>query len=113
MALIKCSECRKDISDKALVCPNCGNPIKDQNVAVQISAKKDPMQIDPVFVSKKWKLVKLVAWGSIIVGVILMLGGGFDFNKPIVNIGTGIAFFGLIELIVGKVGAWYEDRRAR
>lgn len=28
MALIKCSECEKEISDKASVCPNCGCPIK-------------------------------------------------------------------------------------
>ena len=27
MALIKCSECGKEISDKAESCPNCGNPI--------------------------------------------------------------------------------------
>ncbi len=27
MALIKCSECRKKISDQASACPNCGNPI--------------------------------------------------------------------------------------
>ena len=27
MALIKCSECGKEISDKAPACPNCGNPI--------------------------------------------------------------------------------------
>lgn len=27
MAMIKCSECGKDVSDKAAVCPNCGNPI--------------------------------------------------------------------------------------
>ena len=27
MALIKCSECGKDVSDKASSCPNCGNPI--------------------------------------------------------------------------------------
>lgn len=25
MALIKCSECGKEISDKAKVCPNCGS----------------------------------------------------------------------------------------
>lgn len=25
MSLIKCSECGKEISDKAEVCPNCGN----------------------------------------------------------------------------------------
>lgn len=27
MALIKCSECDKEISDKAKSCPNCGNPM--------------------------------------------------------------------------------------
>lgn len=26
MALIKCKECKKEISDKAKFCPNCGNP---------------------------------------------------------------------------------------
>lgn len=29
MALIKCPECEKEISDKAVSCPNCGYPIKD------------------------------------------------------------------------------------
>ena len=28
MALIKCPECGKEISDKAKTCPNCGCPIK-------------------------------------------------------------------------------------
>lgn len=27
MALIKCSECQKEVSDKAYTCPNCGCPI--------------------------------------------------------------------------------------
>lgn len=27
MALIKCSECGKEISDKATLCPNCGAPV--------------------------------------------------------------------------------------
>ena len=29
MALINCKECNKEISDKALNCPNCGIPSKD------------------------------------------------------------------------------------
>ncbi|KUF45257.1 MULTISPECIES: zinc ribbon domain-containing protein [Myroides] len=29
MALINCSECNKEVSDKALNCPKCGNPIAD------------------------------------------------------------------------------------
>lgn len=27
MALIKCSECKKEISDKAVTCPHCGAPV--------------------------------------------------------------------------------------
>lgn len=35
MALIKCSECGKKISDKALACPNCGMPVSElQEVSV-------------------------------------------------------------------------------
>lgn len=34
MALIKCSECGADISDKAEMCPNCGNPNKTSTVVL-------------------------------------------------------------------------------
>lgn len=30
MALVKCSECGKEISSKAESCPNCGNPMEEQ-----------------------------------------------------------------------------------
>lgn len=29
MALIKCPECGKEISDRAVSCPHCGYPIKN------------------------------------------------------------------------------------
>ena len=32
MALIKCPECSKDISDKAANCPNCGCPLNKQKI---------------------------------------------------------------------------------
>ena len=31
--LIKCSECRKEVSDKANTCPNCGAPTSNTNIA--------------------------------------------------------------------------------
>jgi len=37
MALINCSECGKEISDKAISCPNCGNPI---NQTVEVANTK-------------------------------------------------------------------------
>jgi len=35
MALINCSECSIEISDKAAACPKCGNPIASANSVVQ------------------------------------------------------------------------------
>lgn len=36
MALIKCSECGKEISNKANICPNCGNPIQKKKTIMLI-----------------------------------------------------------------------------
>ena len=33
MALIKCSECGKEVSDKATACPNCGAPIEKSAIS--------------------------------------------------------------------------------
>jgi|ERR1041384_6337393 hypothetical protein len=38
MALIKCPECGKEISDQAAVCPNCGAPNKSSKTAAAPSA---------------------------------------------------------------------------
>ena len=37
MALIKCKECGHEISDEALVCPNCGKPQRDKPPLVSLS----------------------------------------------------------------------------
>lgn len=36
MTLIKCSECGKEISDKATVCPGCGNPLTVEPAPVYV-----------------------------------------------------------------------------
>jgi len=42
MALIKCTECGKEISDKAASCPHCGNPNGSNALkAIQDGLKKD------------------------------------------------------------------------
>lgn len=44
MSLIKCTECGKEISDKATVCPNCGLPLVNDNVedssVIEVQGKK-------------------------------------------------------------------------
>lgn len=37
MALIKCTECGKEISDKATTCPNCGAPVNAEGASTQES----------------------------------------------------------------------------
>jgi hypothetical protein len=37
MALIKCSECEKEVSDKAQSCPNCGSPIAAEHVTLTLT----------------------------------------------------------------------------
>ena len=41
MALIKCDECGRDVSDKAVSCPNCGNPITDSYELDEIDAPNE------------------------------------------------------------------------
>ena len=44
MALIKCSECGKEVSDKAASCPNCGAPIKAlTNDVIMIQLTETPL----------------------------------------------------------------------
>lgn len=41
MALIKCTECGKDISDKAAACPNCGCPTEEVLAVLEEKAKME------------------------------------------------------------------------
>ena len=41
MALIKCSECGKEISDKAKTCVNCGCPIEKELLCNECGNKLD------------------------------------------------------------------------
>jgi hypothetical protein len=49
MALIKCPECGKDMSEIASICPSCGNP--------------NPEIIDPVLAKKMFKSQKKIMRG--------------------------------------------------
>ena len=48
MALIKCSECGKEISDKAESCPHCGNPIsKKEESKVMVYGYTESYMLNP------------------------------------------------------------------
>lgn len=61
MALIKCNECGKEISDKAKTCIHCGNPIREEKIKSNI--KKGIKTKSPLFI----KIIIIIV--SIIVGL--------------------------------------------
>ena len=48
MALIKCKECNKDISDKATVCVHCGCPIENKTKYYCEECGKEILETDKV-----------------------------------------------------------------
>ena len=40
MALIKCPECGREISDKAPACPHCGTPVANKKIPVHFEREK-------------------------------------------------------------------------
>lgn len=65
MALIKCPECEKEISDHAESCPNCGYPLHKKILPVP---PKEPMSDDEI---EEWKEAKSVRNSNIAVAAII------------------------------------------
>jgi hypothetical protein len=97
MSLIQCPECGTEISEKALTCPKCGNPVK-------------PVLIEQT--GKKWKLAKLISWLVFFGGVIFIIQGAGNggFKNPNTGLGMTLAFIGFIALVVAKFGSWWNHR---
>ncbi|OGY35235.1 MAG: hypothetical protein A3D99_01010 [Candidatus Andersenbacteria bacterium RIFCSPHIGHO2_12_FULL_45_11] len=86
MALIKCPECKKEISDKAGACPSCGYSVK----AITVEQT-----------SKKYKNEQIVGAVLIVVGMVMIISREYWGAIP--------CFIGLVVIIHAKSGAWYNN----
>lgn len=73
MALIKCSECGHEVSDRASACPNCGCPIGNVGIIQEEIIDPEPKQ------KKGW------IWALIVVLLCLIGGGGYYAYTHLVN----------------------------
>jgi predicted phage tail protein len=99
MALIKCSECGRDISDMAVSCPSCGKPNKGKAVLIEQT-------------SKKWKIVQLIGVAFIVIGLFIFSAG---YSKGglegfLTVLGFNMVWWGILIIIIGKIGAWWSHR---
>ena len=81
MALLACSECGKEISDKASACPNCGAPLSASKETSPISGAVSP-PVSPPQSSKKSEKLKYIVLGIVIIAVISAFAGGEDDKNP-------------------------------
>lgn len=80
MSMIKCSECGKEISDKAKVCVHCGNPL--ENTEQDNSSNENKLK------TKKNKKINQILYIILIIliNLILFAAGTFHFlNTELVN----------------------------
>jgi hypothetical protein len=116
MALVKCLECGRDISDQALSCPHCGLPLKLQEIKKSGDGKKVELNINKYeMTSKKWKKFFLVATPLLIIGIpcfaynVMAAMMSNDLVSPWGSvIGFWFSAIGGILFLIGAIGHWWE-----
>lgn len=80
MALIKCTECGKEFSDKASACPNCGCPaLESAKVERSPENKANVLHSEPQ--KKKQGCCGVIAWIFIIFVIIIAIYGNSGSDK--------------------------------
>lgn len=120
MALIKCSECGKEISDKAKTCINCGNPIFQEKIKTINKMKWEDLgyeEKNKIIAYRKtlkqwWDFNRILPILVIMIFfVFLMLFTFAKLNFTIMLFIIAITFFVFICLIISsskEQKKWYE-----
>lgn len=102
MALIKCTECGHEVSDKASACPNCGCPIENKSLChdcgqpipngVDVCPNCGcPIEDNIEQINYKSKNSNAIVWILISLLVCLILGGGYYvYNLKTNSIANGV-----------------------
>lgn len=102
MALVACSECGKQISDRAATCLHCGNPIappSTQPIPVSLGGEVVTTQQT----GKIWKAWEIVGVLMVILGIGACVSGSVNpFSGIVFAVGGAIAF------LVGRFGGWWS-----
>lgn len=88
MALIKCSECGRKVSEKAAACPNCGAPIASPSPTVKL----DPSShVRNTRTGARWEGIGFIL---IVVGMFMLFSG---------TLGGGVVILvGFVVFLVGR-----------
>lgn len=91
MNLIPCPDCGRQLSPRAVACPQCGAPV----AATVIEAT-----------GKKWKRAQLLGALVMVLGMCVAIIDPMDKVK--LDAGIQIAVIGLVALLAARTGAWWN-----
>lgn len=72
MALMKCPECEREISDQAKICPHCGHPIAALQAALENSVKEKKRERKKTI----WLIILFILVTPILYGIIFGIHSG-------------------------------------
>lgn len=95
MALIKCPECGKEISDKAETCPNCGYPIVEKVDEANTNMVNEEIIVSEVNQTEKKRLSKrgMITIAVIVTAIILVGVAYFALTANARNYDSAIKLF--------------------
>ena len=106
MALIKCPECAKSISDKAPACPGCGAPIAGAAVHAEVGVNLTTIQET----SKSLKLEILLSSGMFWIGALWMLITAPPDSAGAIAVPVALCVLGLAWYILTKAMIWWHHK---
>ena len=112
MSLISCPECNKEISDKALACPNCGYPVRESFYGFEYRSKKELFGLPLVHIVSSRNFSSIdgkphIAKGIIAIGPIAIGGlalGGLSIGVISVG-GLALGFIAIAGAAMGLLFA--------
>lgn len=95
MALVKCPECRIDVSDQAESCPKCGCPFSEKAQTIEKT-------------SKKLKLQTMLSAFMAIIGFLIACGGVIDESGVTMILGIVVFAVSFIWFAVIRFLIWWH-----
>lgn len=97
MSLIACTECGRQVSDKAASCPQCGAPIATGKTEATVTTQ---------LTSRKFKFHQIVAVGAIIVGSVIAIAVETPRGR---GFGGALVMAGLALFILARIRTWWHS----
>jgi RNA polymerase subunit RPABC4/transcription elongation factor Spt4 len=104
MSLISCPECAREVSDRAVACPHCGNPMSPTAALSMVVRAPVERAVRIEATGKRYKALQFVGAGAITLAVVSCAAGTSSSGEW-----SGFVF--LIEAALyayGRVGAWWN-----